>query len=47
MLNEVNYLIRFLRARKLDVNNTFTMFTDYLEWRKKENIDQYLKVIKF
>jgi len=37
-----NYLIRFLRARKLDLNLTYKMFTDFLEWRKKEDIDNIL-----
>jgi len=37
-----NYLIRFLRARKLDLNLTYKMFTDFLEWRKKEDIDSIL-----
>ena len=34
-----NYLIRFLRARKLDLMKTFDMFKKYVEWRKAEDID--------
>jgi len=40
-----DYLIRFLRSRKLDVNLTYTMFSNFLEWRKKENIDNIKNVL--
>jgi len=33
------YLIRFLRARNLNLNNTFKMFTEFLKWRETENLD--------
>lgn len=32
-------LVKFLRARKLDLNKSFEMFTSYLKWRKENNID--------
>lgn len=34
-----NYLIRFLRARKLDIKKTMEMFTAYVKWRRDEDID--------
>jgi hypothetical protein len=34
-----NYLVRFLRARKLDIKKTMEMFTTYVKWRKDEDID--------
>jgi hypothetical protein len=33
------YLVRFLRARKLDINKTFEMFVKFLAWRKENDID--------
>lgn len=35
-----SYLIRFLRARKMDLNKTYEMFSNYIKWRKENNIDQ-------
>jgi hypothetical protein len=32
-------LVKFLRARKLDVNKSFEMFTNYLKWHKENDID--------
>jgi hypothetical protein len=32
-------LIKFLRARKLDINKSFEMFTNYLKWRQENDID--------
>lgn len=34
------YLVRFLRARKLDINKTFEMFTNFLKWRVDNKIDE-------
>lgn len=34
------YLLRFLRARKFDVNKTMIMFKKFLEWRKNEEVDK-------
>ena len=39
-----NYLMRFLRARKLDIQKAFTMFTEFLDWRTKENVDDIKNV---
>ena len=35
-----NYLIRFLRASKCDVEQSFEMFKKCVEWRKNEKIDE-------
>lgn len=34
------YLVRFLRARKSDLNKTLEMFTNHLKWRKDNNVDE-------
>lgn len=34
-----NYLIRFLRARKLDIPKTMGMFQKYVDWRANNDID--------
>jgi len=34
------FLIRFLRARKLDLEKAYIMFTDYLKWRETENVEK-------
>ena len=39
-----NYLIRFLRARKLDIPKAYTMFLEFIEWRAKEKIDSILSL---
>jgi hypothetical protein len=33
------YLLRFLRARKFDLVKTEKMFTDYINWRKENDVD--------
>ena len=33
------YLLRFLRARKFDLDKTMLMFKNFLEWREKEHVD--------
>ena len=40
-----SYLIRFLRARKLDINKTYEMFSNYVAWRKENNIDEIEVII--
>jgi hypothetical protein len=34
-----NYLLRFLRARKLNIVKALVMFRLFIEWREKEDID--------
>jgi hypothetical protein len=34
------YMLRFLRARKFDLEKSFIMITDFFKWRAKENVDQ-------
>jgi len=36
-------LIRFLRARKLDLNKTHEMFLNTLKWRKENNMEEIFK----
>jgi len=38
--NDDSVLIRFLRARKMDLAKTFEMFSNTLKWRKEVNLDQ-------
>jgi len=38
--NDESVLIRFLRARKYDINKTFEMFKNYLEWRETKKVDE-------
>jgi hypothetical protein len=33
------YLLRFLRARKFDLNKTYKMFYDFIAWRKENDVD--------
>jgi hypothetical protein len=34
------YLLRFLRARKYDLEKTFLMFRNFLKWREDNQVDQ-------
>ena len=36
---DTSFLIRFLRARKLDIKKSAEMFNNYLQWRIDEDID--------
>ena len=40
------YLLRFLRARKFDLDKTHLMFSNFLKWRKDFGVDN-IKVKKF
>lgn len=41
------YLLKFLRARKFDLEKTMKMFKKFLEWRKKEDVDNIERNFKF
>jgi hypothetical protein len=34
------YLLRFLRARKFDIEKSFIMISEFFKWRIKENVDE-------
>lgn len=38
------YLLRFLRARKFDMEKTILMFTTFMDWRKENDVDNILDV---
>ena len=38
------YLLRFLRARKFDMEKTLLMFNTFIEWRKENDVDHILDV---
>lgn len=38
------YLLRFLRARKFDIDKTKLMFNNFLEWRRDNDVDNILEV---
>jgi CRAL/TRIO, N-terminal domain len=38
------YLLRFLRARKFDMDKTILMFTNFMDWRKENDVDNILDV---
>lgn len=38
------YLLRFLRARKFDMEKTLLMFNNFMEWRKENDVDHILEV---
>ena len=39
------YLLRFLRARKFEMDKTLLMFNTFIEWRKENDVDNILEVI--
>jgi hypothetical protein len=46
------YLLRFLRARKFDLDKTYLMFKAFIDWRKENDVDnievlEFLKKINF
>ena len=38
------YLLRFLRARKFDLEKTKLMFNNFIEWRKENDVDNVIDV---
>ena len=38
------YLLRFLRARKFDMDKCILMFNTFIEWRKENGVDNILEV---
>jgi len=38
------YMLRFLRARKFDMEKTTLMFNTFIEWRKDNDVDNILNV---
>ena len=38
------FRLRFLRARKFDMDKTKLMFNNYLQWRKDNDVDNILDV---
>jgi hypothetical protein len=34
------YLLRFLRARKFEMDKSFLMISDFFKWRQKENVEE-------
>jgi len=41
------YLLRFLRARKFDMEKTKLMFNNFLEWRQNNGVDTILEDFYF
>ena len=37
-------MLRFLRARKFDMDKSILMFTTFIEWRKENDVDNILNV---
>ena len=36
------YMLRFLRARKFDLEKSLAMFDEYIKWRKIKQVDKLL-----
>lgn len=41
------YLLRFLRARKFDLEKTMLMFKNFINWRIEKNVDDIREVRYF
>ena len=39
--------LRFLRARKFDINKAFIMFSECEQWRKEFGVDELMKSFHF
>lgn len=40
------YLLRFLRARKFNLEKTIKMFTTFLDWRVEHRVDEAMVIYK-
>ena len=40
------YLLRFLRARKFDIEKSYLMFSTFMKWREEMGVDN-IKVSRF
>lgn len=38
------YLLRFLRARKFDMDKTKLMFNNFIDWRRENDVDNVITV---
>lgn len=38
------YLLRFLRARKFDIDRTKVMFNSFINWRTENDVDNVIEV---
>jgi len=38
------YLLRFLRARKFEMDKVILMFNTFMQWRKDNDVDNILEV---
>ena len=41
------YLLRFLRARKFDLELAYEMFKKFIDWRKENNVDDIEVIINY
>ena len=41
------YLLRFLRARKFDLDKTTLMFANFMTWRKENGVDEIEVIINY
>jgi hypothetical protein len=44
MIYDDHYLLRFLRARKFDMDKTKLMFDNFQQWRRENDVDNILEV---
>jgi len=41
------YLLRFLRARKFDMEKTKLMFNNFIDWRRENDVDNVIDCYSF
>jgi len=41
------YLLRFLRARKFDIDKAKLMFNNFINWRRENDVDNVIESYKF